>query len=683
TPRCHRGRGEETDTAGPQTSSISTENEYVQPKKNPREDVSQIDQIQDEDNEDNRREPAAAAESEASPGDATSNYPSIWTKEQYHQFKDKNEWLFAKNGMLGCTLCHNVKDLGVMSSRGVNIAANWAEGKICSFGQRREIQLTSLRKKINEHKNSLKDILMNINATSQEFAFETTARVFRTAYYVAKSNKPFTDFESLIDLQEANSMNLGRVLHSKTVCVDIVDHVASQMKNEILKKIIKNKSKITILADESTTVGNKSTLIVFLKASVDGAMEPIAFPLELVELDSLNLIGFCSDGASVMLGVKSGVRKLLKDDFPSIVLWHCLNHRLELAVDQALDKTGGTKDFHAFLDSLYALYSQSPKNTRELSECAHNLHITLRRIGKVFTVRWVASSWRAVSAVWQSYPALAQHFREASEDHSRDSKERAKFSGLLSKLCSVSFVKSLALMVDILTELKNLSEILQSRKTTIPKAHEMMTIYVQRIESLCDYPGKHTVEAVQSEQKMIFKGEQLRVGKSPIIDSVHRKEAYNSLINQMAVLNPDSWVQDNPHYGEEEVKGFCDVLSINDKEAHIGFIEYKASGGRSIPDKWKKLFTAVNTLSASNADCERGFSTMNNILTEYRGRLTTVNASNLLLISSVGPPCKKWDPLPYVKTWLGKGRRAAHATSGMARNDPTEDDYFSPLWDML
>lgn len=106
--------------------------------------------------------------------------------------------------MLGCTLCHNVKDLGVMSSRGVNIAANWAEGKICSFGQTREIQLTSLRKKIHEHKNSLahkeadkilqtakKDILMTINATGQEFAFETTARVFRTAYYVAKSNKTF------------------------------------------------------------------------------------------------------------------------------------------------------------------------------------------------------------------------------------------------------------------------------------------------------------------------------------------------------------------------------------------------------------------------------------------------------------------------------------------------------------
>lgn len=99
-------------------------------------------------------------------------------------------------------------------------------------------------------------------------------------------------------------------------------------------------------------------------------MEPIAFPLDLVELDSLCaarieeqlvgclfkngftvellrevFIGFCSNGASVMLGVKSGVRKLLQDDFPAIVLWHCLNHRLGLAVDQALDVTVGPKDF--------------------------------------------------------------------------------------------------------------------------------------------------------------------------------------------------------------------------------------------------------------------------------------------------------------------------------------------------
>ena len=72
--------------------------------------------------------------------------------------------------------------------------------------------------------------------------------------------------------------------------------------------------------------------------------------------------------------------------------------------------SGGTNDFQLFLEHLYSLYSQSPKNKREPDQCSHDLQTTLKRIGKVFTIRWVASSFRAVSTVWHSFPALAQHF---------------------------------------------------------------------------------------------------------------------------------------------------------------------------------------------------------------------------------------------------------------------------------
>ncbi|KAJ4939392.1 hypothetical protein JOQ06_028841, partial [Pogonophryne albipinna] len=227
---------------------------------------------------------------------------------------------------------------------------------------------------------------------------------------------------------------------------------------------------------------------------------------------------------------------------------------------------------------------------------------------------------------------------------------------------------------------------------------------------LVELDRQHAVNASQAEEVMEFKGEELRVGRSPIIDSAqfiravadnmkerlftttanraqasvaaNRKEAYNSLINQMAVLNPDNWDHDNPRFGDNEVRALCDVQHVNQQEAHLGFTEYKASGGRNIPNKMKKLLMAVDTLSPSNADCERGFSTMNNVITEYRSKLTTKNAANLLFISSVGPPCRQWDPLPYVKTWLGKGRRAAHSTSCMARRYTEEESYFSPLWKM-
>ena len=149
---------------------------------------------------------------------------------------------------------------------------------------------------------------------------------------------------------------MERVLHNKTIAVDIIEHISSHMKKKNLTKIIE-RSKINVLANEPTRVGDKSTLIAFLIAGIDGKAVPINFPLDLVELKSLcafhiadkivdcllkngysielfqeEIIGFCSDGASVMLGTKSGVGKLLKDKFPDVILWYCLDHRLELAV---------------------------------------------------------------------------------------------------------------------------------------------------------------------------------------------------------------------------------------------------------------------------------------------------------------------------------------------------------------
>jgi len=44
-----------------------------------------------------------------------------------------------------------------------------------------------------------------------------------------------------------------------------------------------------------------------------------------------SLICFASDGASVMVGTRSGVASMLLQRFPQLVGWHCSNHRLELA----------------------------------------------------------------------------------------------------------------------------------------------------------------------------------------------------------------------------------------------------------------------------------------------------------------------------------------------------------------
>ena len=55
-------------------------------------------------------------------------------------------------------------------------------------------------------------------------------------------------------------------------------------------------------------------------------------------VQSEKLICFASDGASVMLGSRSGVALRIKQVFPVVIIWHCMNHRLELAVGQLCNK---------------------------------------------------------------------------------------------------------------------------------------------------------------------------------------------------------------------------------------------------------------------------------------------------------------------------------------------------------
>ena len=50
------------------------------------------------------------------------------------------------------------------------------------------------------------------------------------------------------------------------------------------------------------------------------------------------LVGFGSDGASNMVGVKHGLVTLIKKDYPGVVGIQCLGHRLELAFKDALKK---------------------------------------------------------------------------------------------------------------------------------------------------------------------------------------------------------------------------------------------------------------------------------------------------------------------------------------------------------
>jgi hypothetical protein len=98
------------------------------------------------------------------------------------------------------------------------------------------------------------------------------------------------------------------------------------------------------------------------------------------------LISFACDEAAVMLGRKTGVATEMKREFPNLVVWHCCSHRLELAVSDMRNEVQGINHFHSLFDKLYSLYSMSPKNQRELTECSSSLSQQLKTIGKTFII---------------------------------------------------------------------------------------------------------------------------------------------------------------------------------------------------------------------------------------------------------------------------------------------------------
>lgn len=139
---------------------------------------------------------------------------------------------------------------------------------------------------------------------------------------------------------------------------------------------------------------------------------------------------FACDGASVMIGKNSGVPTRLKQMFPHLIIWHCSNHRLELALNDAMNEVAGINNFKIFMDKLYSLYHQSPKNQNELRQVASSLEKQILKIERILSVRWVASSKRTINAVINNFSALYGHCESASTDVTRDSKERSKYNGL-------------------------------------------------------------------------------------------------------------------------------------------------------------------------------------------------------------------------------------------------------------
>jgi hypothetical protein len=476
---------------------------------------------------------------------------------------------------------------------------------------------------------------------------------------------------------------------------------------------------------ESTALSQMSCLIIYMRCCLQENSKPTTFSLILLNSQNATaqgiteailcclahygltevrlrniLMGFASDGASVMLGHKSGVYARLTEKFPNIIGWQCFNHRVELAVHDAVKCCSQANKFKTFMDKLYSLYSMSPKNRRLLVQCAAEVGEEVNKIGRILEVRWVASSFRAIKAVWNSYSALHNHFVMMAGCASCSSAEKAQWAGLAKKCESFVFLKNLALMFDALEELSDLSLSLQQSTISLPKAHRLICRQIEVFQGRKEKGGDCYTVAMEAASENCFRGIQLAAGKAA--DLLKPGQFYQALVDALSsrllspndkplcdllnIILPNQWPDAvSPEYGENELKLLCDKFSMEyNAPLKNDYRDFKNSKGSVTGHNLNRFINVIESLPVSTAECERGFSRMNIICTPLRSSISVNHMASLMFLSIVGPPLHLFTPDMYVKSWLALGRRDATALNCANRQAPqTYDICESSIWSLV
>ena len=220
------------------------------------------------------------------------------------------------------------------------------------------------------------------------------------------------------------------------------------------------------------------------------------------------LIGFGCDGANVNIAA-GGLRGLLEEPMPWIVVVWCLAHRLELALKDALKKTLFT-DIDDMLLRLYYLYEKSPKKCNELKEVVENLRMCLEesemsnkygiRPIRACGTRFVAHKVSAINRLIERHGAYLSHL---TEDPTVKAIDKQKIKGYIRKWRDCKMLLGCALFHDLLKPAAVLCKVLQNDEICVLSAIKAVLKTSKNIETIISTEFKElpTVKKVLSRIK--------------------------------------------------------------------------------------------------------------------------------------------------------------------------------------
>ena len=205
---------------------------------------------------------------------------------------------------------------------------------------------------------------------------------FNMAYYLAKKERPFSDFEDLLALQGKNGLSnkITKAYRNDGQCAVLTECIA-EVSRDSLTNDLANARFFSCLNDGSTdasVVEQELVYVLFLKkgtptlkflsiesvksGDAEGIKASIEEAFSIIGLTSFaeKLTGLNVDGASVNTGIHLRLGALLKQRSPWLQVIHCFNHRMELALKDAFSTASFSK-IDEILMKLHYLHQKSPK----------------------------------------------------------------------------------------------------------------------------------------------------------------------------------------------------------------------------------------------------------------------------------------------------------------------------------
>ena len=535
---------------------------------------------------------------------------------------------------------------------------------------------------------------------------------------MTKSNIPMAQFPNLVAMQRRNASDLGTTQFSEKACKKMVFLISETLKRRLQKYIEVNKLDFSLMVDESTTIVNTTALIIYIRVYIP-SVGPQNFFWRMVELPSTtgeaiaefvdsslsvfddefvrkHFIAMAADGASAMTGKFQGAGSKLKEKYRNLIIIHCLAHRLELCVGDTINVCKDVCAFNKVTMNLYAIYSKSAKNLRELKGISQDLALQLQSIKRVFTVRWCFSSLKAVGSLLQNLPALRVHLRRKKANLTRTLKfcrQQTKRSQHLKKLLrrvnlvlsaiqSFTFLAQTAFLYDCLQPLAELSLYLQSTACNPLRINKKIEDCYHSISHLKYHSGKTMKElAVALKENGKFRGIPLHASTEALVDFKklrckfveillerfdERFSDSSKILHWSACLDKKNWPEDSKvlaQFGRNDVSFLSQKFGLNDFVAVRQYQKWKENTEPPVDSELMKLMNKIQILPYSSAACERGFSAMNLVWSDRRTQFQFETVEKILFLKCNGPDVQDFKEEDYIEEFI------RHHRDALARND--------------